>query len=244
MKPVALVTGGGKGLGAAIAGYLVTEGYRVVVGDIDLVAAQATAETLGEAAFAVQVDVSSEVSVEGMLDAAEQVFELPWLLVNNAAVMKAEKVLDIEIETFDTVLAVNLRGTFLGCQRFARRLRAKEAGGRIVNIGSLAGENGGTATGAHYAASKGGVHTLTKVFARDLAPHGITVNAVAPGPLDLPSVAETIGAENAARVMANLPTGEAGNPLTVARMVAELARADAGSITGSIIDINSGLYMR
>ncbi|MFT8462259.1 SDR family NAD(P)-dependent oxidoreductase [Acetobacter persici] len=244
MKPVALVTGGGKGLGAAIAGYLVTEGYRVVVGDIDLVAAQATAETLGEAAFAVQVDVSSEVSVEGMLDAAEQVFGLPWLLVNNAAVMKAEKVLDIEIETFDTVLAVNLRGTFLGCQRFARRLRAKEAGGRIVNIGSLAGENGGTATGAHYAASKGGVHTLTKVFARDLAPHGITVNAVAPGPLDLPSVAETIGAENAARVMANLPTGEAGNPLTVARMVAELARADAGSITGSIIDINSGLYMR
>lgn len=244
MKPVALVTGGGKGLGAAIAGYLVTEGYRVVVGDIDLVAAQATAETLGEAAFAVQVDVSSEVSVEGMLDAAEQVFGLPWLLVNNAAVMKAEKVLDIEIETFDTVLAVNLRGTFLGCQRFARRLRAQEAGGRIVNIGSLAGENGGTATGAHYAASKGGVHTLTKVFARDLAPHGITVNAVAPGPLDLPSVAETIGAENAARVMANLPTGEAGNPLTVARMVAELARADAGSITGSIIDINSGLYMR
>ncbi|CEF40707.1 3-oxoacyl-[acyl-carrier protein] reductase [Acetobacter senegalensis] len=244
MKPVALVTGGGKGLGAAIAGHLVTEGYRVVVGDIDLVAAQATAETLGEAACAVQVDVSSEVSVEGMLDAAEQVFGLPWLLVNNAAVMKAEKVLDIEIETFDTVLAVNLRGTFLGCQRFARRLRAKEAGGRIVNIGSLAGENGGTATGAHYAASKGGVHTLTKVFARDLAPHGITVNAVAPGPLDLPSVAETIGAENAARVMANLPTGQAGNPLTVARMVAELARADAGSITGSIIDINSGLYMR
>ncbi|KXV56443.1 3-oxoacyl-ACP reductase [Acetobacter tropicalis] len=244
MKPVALVTGGGKGLGAAIAGHLVTEGYRVVVGDIDLVAAQATAETLGEAAFAVQVDVSSEVSVEGMLDAAEQVFGLPWLLVNNAAVMKAEKVLDIEIETFDTVLAVNLRGTFLGCQRFARRLRAKEAGGRIVNIGSLAGENGGTATGAHYAASKGGVHTLTKVFARDLAPHGITVNAVAPGPLDLPSVAETIGAENAARVMANLPTGQAGNPLTVARMVSELARADAGSITGSIIDINSGLYMR
>lgn len=88
------------------------------------------------------------------------------------------------------------------------------------------------------------MHTLTKVFARDLAPHGITVNAVAPGPLDLPSVAETIGAENAARVMANLPTGQAGNPLTVARMVAELARADAGSITGSIIDINSGLYMR
>lgn len=244
MKPVALVTGGGKGLGAAIAGHLVTEGYRVVVGDIDLVAAEATAEILGEAAFAVQVDVSSEVSVEGMLDAAEQVFGLPWLLVNNAAVMKAEKVLDIEIETFDTVLAVNLRGTFLGCQRFARRLRAKEAGGRIVNIGSLAGENGGTATGAHYAASKGGVHTLTKVFARDLAPHGITVNAVAPGPLDLPSVAETIGAENAARVMANLPTGQAGNPLTVARMVSELARADAGSITGSIIDINSGLYMR
>lgn len=244
MKPVALVTGGARGLGASIARYLASEGYRVAIADLDETAACAMAAGLGPDSMGVALDVSSEQAMETALDAVEARLGLPWLLVNNAAVMKAEKVLDIDIATFDAIMAVNLRGTFLGCQRFARRLRARDIGGRIVNIGSLAGENGGTATGAHYAASKGGVHTLTKVFARDLAPHGITVNAIAPGPLDLPSVAETIGEENARRAMASLPTGQPGSPVTVARMVAELARPDAGSITGSIIDINCGLYMR
>ncbi|NHN87225.1 SDR family NAD(P)-dependent oxidoreductase [Acetobacter conturbans] len=244
MKPVALVTGGARGLGASIARHLASEGYRVAIADLDETAACAIAAELGPDSMGVALDVSSEQAMETALDAVEARLGLPWLLVNNAAVMKAEKVLDIDIATFDAIMAVNLRGTFLGCQRFARRLRARDIGGRIVNIGSLAGENGGTATGAHYAASKGGVHTLTKVFARDLAPHGITVNAIAPGPLDLPSVAETIGEENARRAMASLPTGQPGSPVTVARMVAELARPDAGSITGSIIDINCGLYMR
>ncbi|MCE0743317.1 SDR family oxidoreductase [Acetobacter sicerae] len=244
MKPVALVTGGARGLGASIARYLASEGYRVAIADLDETAACAMAAELDPDSMGVALDVSSEQAMEMALDAVEARLGLPWLLVNNAAVMKAEKVLDIDIATFDAIMAVNLRGTFLGCQRFARRLRARNIGGRIVNIGSLAGENGGTATGAHYAASKGGVHTLTKVFARDLAPHGITVNAIAPGPLDLPSVAETIGKENARRAMASLPTGQPGSPVTVARMVAELARPDAGSITGSIIDINCGLYMR
>ncbi|MBB2160519.1 SDR family oxidoreductase [Gluconacetobacter sacchari] len=242
MAPVALVTGGARGLGAAIAGALAAAGYRVVLGDRDLPRAQATAARLG--GHAVALDVTSESAIEAALDTVEAAHGLPWLLVNNAAIMKAQKVLDIDIETFDTVMAVNLRGNFLCTQRFARRLRARDQGGRIVNIGSLAGQNGGTATGAHYAASKGAVHTLTKVFARDLAPHGITVNAISPGPLDLPSVAETIGAEAAARVAAGLPTGHLGDPATVARMVVELARPDAGSITGATIDINCGLYLR
>lgn len=244
MTPVALVTGGARGLGACIARHLASEGYCVAVADLDLAQAKATAQAIGPQAAGIALDVSSEDAMEEALDTVVRQFGLPWLLVNNAAVMKAEKVLDIGINTFDAIMAVNLRGTFLGSQRFARRLRAANKGGRIVNIGSLAGENGGTSTGAHYAASKGGVHTLTKVFARDLAPYGITVNAIAPGPLDLPSVAETIGEENARRAMASLPTGEPGRPETVARMVVELARPDAGAITGSIIDINSGLYMR
>lgn len=244
MSRVALITGAARGLGACIAEHLLSEGYRVAVADLDFAASQSLALDWGENAFAVQMDVASEDSVEKGLDAVEQHFGLPWLLVNNAAVMKAQKVLDIDIETFDAVMAVNVRGTFLGCQRFARRLRARNAEGRIVNIGSLAGENGGTATGAHYAASKGAIHTLTKVFARDLAPFGITVNTVAPGPLDLPSVAETIGADRIAGLIAALPTGRLGDPKTVARMVAELAHPSTGSMTGATIDINSGLYMR
>lgn len=241
----ALVTGGAQGLGAIIVSSLVQAGYRVAIADINPDVAQHLVKEHGEEKVAVfGLDVSNENSVEQVLDQVEERFGLPWLLVNNAAVMKAQPVLEIDMPTFERIISVNLCGTFLCSQRFARRLVAAKQGGRIVNIGSLAGQNGGSATGAHYAASKGGIHTLTKVFARDLAPLGITVNAIAPGPLDLPSVAATIGADRLPALKAALPTGKLGRPITVARMVVEMAREDADGLTGSTIDINSGLYLR
>lgn len=241
----ALVTGGAQGLGAIIVSSLVQAGYRVAIADINPDVAQHLVKEHGEEKVAVfGLDVSNENSVEQVLDQIEERFGLPWLLVNNAAVMKAQPVLEIDMPTFERIISVNLCGTFLCSQRFARRLVAAKQSGRIVNIGSLAGQNGGSATGAHYAASKGGIHTLTKVFARDLAPLGITVNAIAPGPLDLPSVAATIGADRLPALKAALPTGKLGRPITVARMVVEMAREDADGLTGSTIDINSGLYLR
>ncbi|BAU39342.1 3-oxoacyl-[acyl-carrier-protein] reductase [Acetobacter pasteurianus NBRC 101655] len=241
----ALVTGGAQGLGAIIVSSLVQAGYRVAIADINPDVAQHLVKEHGEEKVAVfGLDVSNENSVEQVLDQVEERFGLPWLLVNNAAVMKAQPVLEIDMPTFERIISVNLCGTFLCSQRFARRLVAAKRSGRIVNIGSLAGQNGGSATGAHYAASKGGIHTLTKVFARDLAPLGITVNAIAPGPLDLPSVAATIGADRLPALKAALPTGKLGRPITVARMVVEMAREDADGLTGSTIDINSGLYLR
>lgn len=241
----ALVTGGAQGLGAIIVSSLVQAGYRVAIADINPDVAQHLVKEHGEEKVAVfGLDVSNENSVEQVLDQVEERFGLPWLLVNNAAVMKAQPVLEIDMPTFERIISVNLCGTFLCSQRFARRLVAAKQSGRIVNIGSLAGQNGGSATGAHYAASKGGIHTLTKVFARDLAPLGITVNAIAPGPLDLPSVAATIGADRLSALKAALPTGKLGRPITVARMVVEMAREDADGLTGSTIDINSGLYLR
>lgn len=241
----ALVTGGAQGLGAIIVSSLVQAGYRVAIADINPDVAQHLVKEHGEEKVAVfGLDVSNENSVEQVLDQVEERFGLPWLLVNNAAVMKAQPVLEIDMPTFERIISVNLCGTFLCSQRFARRLVTAKQSGRIVNIGSLAGQNGGSATGAHYAASKGGIHTLTKVFARDLAPLGITVNAIAPGPLDLPSVAATIGADRLPALKAALPTGKLGRPITVARMVVEMAREDADGLTGSTIDINSGLYLR
>ncbi|GCD56734.1 SDR family NAD(P)-dependent oxidoreductase [Acetobacter pasteurianus] len=241
----ALVTGGAQGLGAIIVSSLVQAGYRVAIADINPDVAQHLVKEHGEEKVAVfGLDVSNENSVEQVLDQVEERFGLPWLLVNNAAVMKAQPVLEIDMPTFERIISVNLCGAFLCSQRFARRLVAAKQSGRIVNIGSLAGQNGGSATGAHYAASKGGIHTLTKVFARDLAPLGITVNAIAPGPLDLPSVAATIGADRLPALKAALPTGKLGRPITVARMVVEMAREDADGLTGSTIDINSGLYLR
>jgi 3-oxoacyl-[acyl-carrier protein] reductase len=140
-------------------------------------------------------------------------------------------------------MAVNFGGTFRACQVFGSHL-AGQGYGRIVNMASLAGQNGGTATGAHYAASKGAVLTATKVFARDLAPRGVTVNAVSPGPQDGETVRAVVGADGVEVLRAGIPVGRLGDPSFVARMVALLACPDAASVTGSCWDANGGLYLR
>ena len=116
--------------------------------------------------------------------------------------------------------------------------------GRIVNISSLAGQNGGTITGVHYAAAKGGALSLTKVFARELAASGVTVNAVAPGPLDLPIVYDTVGEDGAEKLKKAIPVHQLGSPRFVADAVVLLISEDAQSVTGACWDINGGLSMR
>ncbi|MCF8481730.1 MAG: SDR family oxidoreductase [Rhodospirillum sp.] len=241
-----LVTGGGHGLGEAVSRALHAAGFQVAIGDLDLTAAQAVASDLdpvGKTAHALAFDAREQASFEDALVLMADLWGGARALVNNAAMTVARPVLDIPPEEFDAVLAVNLRGTFLGCQVFGRYFRDRGYG-RIVNMASLAGQNGGTATGAHYAISKGGIITLTKVFARDLAAHGVTVNAIAPGPLDLPSVRRTVPEDRLPGLIQNIPVGTLGDPTFVARMVAQLAGPDAGFVTGATWDINGGLFMR
>jgi 3-oxoacyl-[acyl-carrier protein] reductase len=164
-------------------------------------------------------------------------------LVNNAVVTAARPVLEIDPDEFDRVLQVNLRGTFVGCQVFGRYF--KERGhGRIVNMASLAGQNGGTATGAHYAASKGAIITLTKVFARDLGAFGVTVNAIAPGPLDSPAVRTLVPEDRLAGIVAGIPVQRLGSLEYVADTAVHLVGEDAYFVNGATWDINGGLYMR
>lgn len=243
---VALVTGGASGLGLLIARALHAAGFRVAIGDIDEQGAQSAAADL-DATGATAIGLPLDVRYEAAFAAARDVLLDQWgsveALINNAAATAAKPVLDITPEEFDAVIAVNLRGTFVGSQVFGRLF--KERGyGRIVNLASLAGQNGGTATGAHYAASKGGILTVTKVFARDLAPFGVTANAIAPGPLDTPMVHQTIPAERMDQFRANIPVGTLGDPAFIGAMAARLCARDAGFITGATIDINGGLYMR
>lgn len=243
---VALVTGSASGVGLAIARALHAAGFRVAIGDIDEAGAAKAAYALdasGHTAMSLALDVRQEAAFAAARDALLARWGSVEALVNNAAATAAKPVLDITPDEFDAVIAVNLRGTFVGSQVFGRLF--KERGyGRIVNLGSLAGQNGGTATGAHYASSKGGILTLTKVFARDLAPFGVTVNAIAPGPLDTPMVHKTIPAERMEQFKANVPVGTLGDPAFVGSMVVRLCGRDAGFITGATIDINGGLYMR
>jgi 3-oxoacyl-[acyl-carrier protein] reductase len=243
---VALVTGGASGVGLAIAKAFHAAGHRVAIGDIDEEGAINAARELdagGDTAIGLALDVRQEASFAAARDALVARWASVQILVNNAAATAAKPVLDITAEEFDAVTAVNLRGTFIGSQVFGRLF--KELGyGRIINLASLAGQNGGTATGAHYAASKGGILTLTKVFARDLAPFGVTANAIAPGPLDTPMVHQTIPADRMKQFKTNVPVGQLGDPAFIGSMAVRLAARDAGFITGATIDVNGGLYMR
>lgn len=241
----AVVTGAAQGFGAMAVRALYEAGFRVVITDVDSAAAEALVSELdlaAEMAIAATLDVSKPDDFQSVLDKVVERWGSVEVLVNNAARTEAKPVLEISPESFNEVMATNAGGTFAGCQIFGRHM--KERGyGRIINMASLAGQNGGTATGAHYAASKGAILTLTKVFARDLAPFGITVNAISPGPMDTPMVHDIVG-DKIEGFLANIPVGELGQPAFVARMVTMLAGLDASFVTGACWDVNGGLFMR
>ncbi len=246
MSQVAIVTGAAQGLGRHIAEALHRAGYRVAVSDVRFDAVAEVAQALdpsGETAMALALDVSSKAAFEAGLAAVLAKWGALHVAVNNAAMTPTTPVMQITPEEFDRVLSVNLRGTFLGCQVFGAHL-AKAGYGRIINLASLAGQNGGTASGAHYASSKGAILTLTKIFARELGPAGVTVNAVAPGPMDLPSVRALVPADRLEKIIETIPVKSLGDPAFVADTVVHLASPGAGFVTGAAWDLNGGLFMR
>ena len=242
---VALVTGGANGLGGHIVRALHAEGYRLLVGDIAAEDARSLALDLdprGDSARGVSLDVRDKAAFAKALEEASD-----WggvdVLVNNAAITPTTPVMQIEAAEFDAVMAVNLRGPFFGCQVVGDHLRGRAAG-RIINIASQAGQMGGTVAGAHYAASKAGLMLLTKFFAREFAGTGITVNAVAPGALDLPAVRAAIPGDRLEAIAASMPSGRLGHPEEIAAAVCLLASPAMGYVTGATWDINGGTFMR
>ncbi|GDX04872.1 SDR family NAD(P)-dependent oxidoreductase [Buttiauxella sp. A111] len=246
MTQTVLVTGAAAGLGNVIAASLLEQGFQVVLSDVSHERAQQAAERLDNGqgnVLAVGLDIRQPQDFEHALAATIERFGSLEVLVNNAALTLATPVMDITVEEFDRVISTNLRGTFVGCQTLGRYF-AKRGYGRIINLASLAGQNGGTASGAHYAASKGGILTLTKIFARELSQSGVTVNAIAPGPMDLPSVHALVPEEKMAGLLKMIPVGKLGEAEFVAQAVALLASEQASFVTGATWDINGGLFMR
>lgn len=242
----AIVTGAAQGLGNVIARRLHAAGYAVALADIAVEAAQASADELdpsGASACALRLDVLRKEDFQNALDEVVRRFGALHVAVNNAAVTPATPVMDISPEEFDRVIATNLRGTFFGCQVFGAWL-ADAGYGRLINMASLAGHNGGTTAGAHYASSKSAIMTLTKIFARDLSPRGVSCNAIAPGPMDLPIVHATVPPERLARMIESIPARCIGDPGFVADLVVLLASPHASFATGATWDVNGGLYMR
>ena len=241
----ALVTGAAQGLGESIARALHARGAAVCVLDVDGAGARRVAASLDEAgrsAWAAEADVRDREAIAGAVDEVVDRCGALDVLVNNAARTVGRPLWEIDQAEWDDVLAVNLRGVFFGCQ-LAGPLMRERGWGRIVNLASLAGQQGGAVAGAHYAASKAGIVVLTKMVAKELAPFGVTANAVAPAAVRGP-VMETLPAERLDALRATIPVGRFGEPEEIGALVAFLCSDEAGYITGATVDANGGLFMR
>jgi 3-oxoacyl-[acyl-carrier protein] reductase len=232
----AIVTGAAQGLGAAIARRLAADGDRVLLADVNVDGAERMAAELG--AHAVEHDVRSLASWERLLERAGAVD----VLVNNAARTEFRSFWEIEVDEWDDVLATNLRGTYLGCRVVGAQMRERGSG-RIVNLASVAGQRGASATGVHYAASKAAIVALTRHAATELASSGVTVNAVAPAAIDGPMVA-AVPPEKLEAMLSTIPVGRVGRPEEVAAVVSFLVSDAAGFVTGATWDVNGGMLMR
>ena len=247
MSQVVLITGAAQGLGLSIAEHLVNTGCSVVLSDVDEVGVKAAAKSLdvtGEKASGIKLDVLKKKDFERALTEIVKTHGRCDVLVNNAAMTPTTPVMDITPDEFDRVININLRGTFFGCQVFGQYFSDQKYG-RIINMGSMAGQMGGTASGAHYASSKGAILTLTKIFARQFAAEGVTVNAIAPGPVDVPSIREKVSEDKLEEIVNNMiPVKAMSNPDYIAGMVAMLISQEANTVTGACWDINGGIFMR
>jgi 3-oxoacyl-[acyl-carrier protein] reductase len=239
---VALVTGAAGGIGSATARALAAAGARVAVADL------APPREGPDGALPLAVDVTDRGAVSAMVTATLDHFERLDILVNVAGIVSTGAAATLSEAEWDRVLAVNLKGTFLCCQAVIPAMRANRHG-RIINLGSIIGKNGGNArpwidateqdraSNLAYGASKAGVHAITAFLARELAQDGITVNAVAPGP-----IASAMTTRFPASLQALIPVGRMGRAEEVAAAIAFLAGPDAAFITGEVLDVNGGMW--
>ncbi|MBI3709199.1 MAG: SDR family oxidoreductase [Proteobacteria bacterium] len=240
----AFVTGAAQGLGAAIARALYSEGCRVALTDISP-AVHDTARALdpgGTKVRALQLDVRDRDAFASCFADAVATFGGVDIMVNNAARTVARSLWDITPAEWDDVLAVNLRGVFFGCQIAGRHMRDRRRG-RIINLSSIAGQQGSLVNGAHYSASKAGILVLTKIFAQELAPYGVTVNTLAPAAIRTPALAAS-PPDKIEEIRRTMPVGRLGEPEDVAAAAVYLASDAAGFVTGATLDLNGGRFMR
>ena len=239
---VAIITGGSGGIGLASAHALAAEGARVVIADLNGSAAAAAAAELGrDVAVAATVDVTQAADAQRLVDTALEHFGRLDILVASAGIFRATRFDEISEDELDGMLTVNLRGVFITAQA-ALRVMVPQRSGRIIALGSLSAQTGGLAASAAYAASKGGVVTLTKSLARYAGPYNVTANCINPGIIDSPMTAGWPPEEHA-RLAAATPLGRLGTTQEVAAAVVFLASDAASFVHGIHLDVNGGIFM-
>lgn len=248
---LAMVTGGGRGIGAALCIHMARSGFRVVVADIDHDNARRVASDLGTGHVARKVDVSDEGSVCSLFDEIEASVGPVAVLVCAAGLLilpggERPLIKDMNLDTWERSFAVNTRGAFLCSREYMRRREAKPAEhGRVVFFGSVAAQLGGYRSSAAYIGAKSAVMGYAKAFAREAAYMGITANVVAPGLIDTEMLRSTITSSGALTAAAqNIPLGRIGTVEDVAAAVDYLVSPAAAYITGNVIDVNGGYRMQ
>jgi 3-oxoacyl-[acyl-carrier protein] reductase len=239
----ALITGSGSGIGKSIALLLADMGADIVVNDVSIENAQQTAREIiskGQKALVSNANVVKNNEVKEMFESITSGFGRIDILVNNAGITRDSLLMDMEEDQWDQVMDVNLKGVFLCC-RYAAKIMSDQQYGKIINISSASALLGNIGQ-VNYAASKGGVISITKTLAKELAKYNINVNAVAPGYIKTP-MTENVPEKVEKYILGQIPLRRAGEPEEVANAVAFLASDISAYITGQILSINGGMYV-
>jgi len=242
----AVVTGGASGIGRSIVLRLAAAGADVAILDVNVAGAEQVAREVtgaGRRAFAIRTDVASAASVQAAAERVHAEVGRPQILVNDAGIGEVALFPDMSEEQWDRMIAVHLKGTYHCTRAFLPDLLA--AGwGRIVNIASVAGLNGGGPGLSHYAAAKGGIIAFTKALAHELGPNGITVNAIAPGLIDTPMTRQGMVSDQIFRTaVEGAPVRRIGQPDDIAAACAYIVSEEASFLTGQVLSPNGGRLM-
>ncbi|HEY6080401.1 MAG TPA: 3-oxoacyl-ACP reductase family protein [Polyangiaceae bacterium] len=239
---VAMVTGVGGAMGAAIARSLLAEGHRVVLADSDRAALEAVRAALGEGTFPIVFDLSDPGQIKSACESVRERVGPVDILVNNAGVLSNHKLVDTNPEEWRRIMAINLDGPYHLSREWVPSMRERRWG-RIINMCSVAMKTGGLTAGTAYTASKGALGGLTFSLARELAPHGVTVNGIAPAYVKTKMITEQLTEEQREQTLRQIPVGRFCEPEEIAHAVVFLSSPLAGFITGELLDINGGLHL-